>query len=88
MRQATYLPPFTRMDETDEVSKNKNHHWFIDCMGLEYLEIVAWLRDMAWQGDVRWYPEYFPGHQLTDTKLVIHIEASDDRDAILIKLSL
>jgi len=82
----TYLPPYTRVSDDSQISPD--HHWFIDCDSHRYLELVEWLRAMTWHGFVRWFPEYFPGEHLTDTKLVIQIVASDDRDATLIKLSL
>lgn len=71
-----------------KVGEPSDHCWFIDVDNQEYLELVKWLKGIKWQGVVAWYPHYFPGAALCDTKLQMQITASDDRDATLIKLSL
>jgi len=64
------------------------HHWFIDVSGEEYLELIKRLKDIKWNKQVRWYPNYYPGDKITNTALEAHIIALDDRDATLIKMSL
>jgi hypothetical protein len=88
MKVRTYHPPNQYNEKMAGYESLPDHQWFIDVDGDEYLELVKWLKGMAWKGKVTWFPRYFPGNTFQQVNLEMQIIASDDRDATLIKLSL